>query len=119
MIDRKKDIFKHRGHHINPSEIENVIQAMDGIEFASVVPVPDSATYNLIAAVVKKKDGFEKLEEQNVVDFVANNLPDYKKLHGGAYFVDEFPMTASGKILKRDVKVIALQRYNEKLTKTG
>lgn len=113
VIDRKKEIFKHMGHHINPSEIENVIQSIDAVEFVSVVGIPDAATYNLIAAVIKKKKTHE-LSERDVIQVAAKNLPRYKQLNGGVYFVDDFPETATSKILRHETRNIAIQRYNER-----
>lgn len=51
--------------------------------------------------VVIKSKGFESLTAQDVMDHVAKHLPSYKHLHGGVVFVDEFPTTPSGKIIKR------------------
>ena len=107
--------MKYKGHQINPSEIENIIESIEGVEFVSVVGIPDPVATNLAAAVIVKRPEFEDLTEQFIIDFVAEKLPEYKHLHGGAHFVDELPMTPSGKIQKRFVKVIAMKEYNEKL----
>lgn len=114
VIDRKKEIFKYKGHHINPSEIENVIDGIEGVAFAVVVGIPNPETYNLIAAVIQKKPGYEDLKEQDVVDIVADKLPPYKQLSGGAFFLEKLPMTATGKILKRETKQIAAKLFNDK-----
>ena len=114
VIDRKKEIFKYKGHQINPSELENVIQALKAVEFVAVMGIPNDETYNLAAAVIKKKEGYGDLSEQDVVDFVAQKLPDYKQLHGGAFFVKEFPTTATAKILKRETKEILVKMYKER-----
>lgn len=115
IIDRKKDIMKHKGYQINPSEIENIIAEIEGVEFVSVVGIPDPKATNLPAAIIVKRPEFEELTEQFIVDYVAEKLPEYKHLHGGAYFVDEIPMTANGIIQKRFVKVLAIKEYNERL----
>jgi 4-coumarate--CoA ligase len=114
IIDRKKDIFKCGGHHINPSEIESVIQLIDGVKFVSVVGVANPLTYNLITAVVERKKGFEMLTESQIIEAVARELPAYKQLNGGVYFVDEMPRTVTGKIIKRTTKEIAEKRFAEK-----
>lgn len=113
VIDRKKDIFKYKGHHINPSEIENVIQSIESVELASVVGIPNARTYNLTAAVIKRKKGFKSLTEQDVITYVNQRLPVYKQLHGGVYFVENIPATKNDKILKREVKEIAIKLYQE------
>lgn len=114
VIDRKKEVFKYKGHQINPSEIENVIQALKAVEFVAVLGIPNDETYNLTVAVIKKKEGFAELSEQDVVDFVAQKLPDYKQLHGGVFFVDSFPTTATAKILKRETKEIVVRMFKER-----
>lgn len=39
-------------------------------------------------------------------------MSDYKQLRGGVYFVNSFPMTASGKIIRRKVRDMAIEMYN-------
>lgn len=41
-------------------------------------------------------------------------MSDYKQLRGGVYFVDCLPMTPSGKIIRRKVKEMAIEMYNQK-----
>lgn len=107
--------MKYKGYQINPSEIENIIESIEGVEFVSVVGIPDPVATNLPAAIVVKRPEFDDLTEQFIIDYVTEKLPDYKHLRGGAHFVDELPMTPSGKIQKRFVKVLAIKEYNEKL----
>jgi 4-coumarate--CoA ligase len=108
--------MKHKGYQINPSEIENIIAEIEGVELVSVVGIPHQTATNLPAAVIVKRPEFEDLTEQFIMDYVAEKLPEYKHLHGGAYFVDEIPMTTNGKVQKRFVKVLAMKEYNERLT---
>jgi 4-coumarate--CoA ligase len=107
--------MKYKGYQINPSEIENIIESIEGVELVSVVGIPDQVATNLSAAVIVKRPEFDDLTEQFIMDYVAEKLPEYKHLHGGAHFVDELPITSSGKIQKRFVKIIAMKEYNEKL----
>lgn len=107
--------MKYKGYQINPLEIENIIESLDGIEHVSVVGIPDQVCTNLPAAVIVKRPDFVDLTEQFIIDYVAEKLPEYNQLHGGVYFVDELPMTPSGKIQKRFVKVIAVREYHRRL----
>jgi 4-coumarate--CoA ligase len=107
--------MKYKGYQINPSEIENVIEQIEGVELASVVGIPDTVCTNLPAAVIVKRPNFDDLNEQFIIDYVAEKLPEYKQLHGGVYFVDELPMTQNGQIQKRFVKVIAIKEFNDKM----
>lgn len=103
VVDRKKDILKYKGIHVNPSEIENVIESIEGVQAVSVVGIPDDLCVNLISAGVVKRERFEKLTEKEIIDFVASKLPEYKQLSGGVYFFKKLPTTLSDKVLKKSV----------------
>lgn len=106
--------MKYKGYQVNTSEIESLIESIEGVEQVSVVGIPDPVCTNLPAAIIVKREGFDELSEQFIIDFVAEKLPEYNQLHGGAYFVDDLPMTPSGKVQKRFVKVIAIREYELK-----
>lgn len=50
---------------------------------------------------------------------MTDQLADYKHLEGGVYFIDEFPLTASGKIIRAKVKEIAQNFYRAKTQHFG
>ena len=104
LIDRKKDVFKWKGYHINPSEIEESILSIAGVEQVTVIGVPHPEFQNLATAAVVLKTGFENLSDKQIVNHVAQKLPFYKHLHGGVMFVESLPMTVSGKVLKRAIR---------------
>jgi 4-coumarate--CoA ligase len=104
VVDRIKDIFKYKGFHVNPSEIEQCIQALEGVQQVSVIGIPDEEVQNRATAAVVRKSGFEKLTEREIVEHVSRNLTSIKHLHGGVVFMDSLPMTVSGKILKRAIR---------------
>uniref|UniRef100_A0A1B0GIH5 AMP-binding enzyme C-terminal domain-containing protein n=1 Tax=Lutzomyia longipalpis TaxID=7200 RepID=A0A1B0GIH5_LUTLO len=84
-----------------------------GISQAAVVGIPDPVFTDLPAAVVVQRNGTSVTEEE-LLKLVEKSVPDYKKLRGGVYFVDDFPMTPSGKIRKPKVKELAISLYNAK-----
>lgn len=43
-----------------------------------------------------------------------DHFDDYKRLRGGVYFVDSFPSTLSGKLLRREIRQTAIKLYNER-----
>lgn len=110
VIDRKKEIMKCENCHVNPSEIENVIESIEGVELVSVVGMADPIAKDLPTAVIVKRNGFEHLTGEYVKTFVAQRLPSYKQLHGGVFFVRHLPMTPSGKIQKRLVKDLVAKK---------
>lgn len=111
VIDRKKDIYKYKGHQITPSEIEDVVSEIKGVELVAVVGISNAETYNLTSAVIQKQKGFDHLTEQEIIDHVASKMPEYKHINGGVYFVEAMPRTINGKIIKNDVKEIATKQF--------
>uniref|UniRef100_A0A7G3ARA9 Putative long chain fatty acid acyl-coa ligase n=1 Tax=Lutzomyia longipalpis TaxID=7200 RepID=A0A7G3ARA9_LUTLO len=110
---RKKEILKYNNFHVTPSEIEEILESHPGISQAAVVGIPDPVFTDLPAAVVVQRNGTSVTEEE-LLKLVEKSVPDYKKLRGGVYFVDDFPMTPSGKIRKPKVKELAISLYNAK-----
>lgn len=103
VIDRKKDVMKYKGIQLNPSEIENVIESMKGVEEVSVVGIPDEDCVSLATAAIVKCQGYESLTEKKVVEFVSDRLSVYKQLHGGVEFFEKLPKTLSGKVSRKIV----------------
>lgn len=113
LVDRKKDLIRYNYSHIYPTELEQLIQTLDGVLEVCVVPIKSLEYYEFPAAVVVKiKDS--DLKEQDVLDIVAKNLSDYKKLRGGVFFVDQIPRTKTDKALRRIVTETANILYQER-----
>lgn len=110
IIDRKKEIYKYKGFQFNPSEIENVIQEIDGVRFVAVLGIPDPEVTDLPTAVIVKQDGYEHLSQEDISRVVESKLPESKHLHGGVFFLDELPMTISGKIKKKVLVDIIIEK---------
>jgi acyl-CoA synthetase (AMP-forming)/AMP-acid ligase II len=110
VVDRKKDMIKYLNYQVAPSELENFIVGIKGVLSVCVVGIPDMISGDLAAAIIVK-DKNSDLTEQDVIDDVAGNFPQFKRLHGGAYFVDGMPLTPSGKIKKIEVRKQAARMY--------
>lgn len=114
VVDRKKDILKYMNYQISPSEIENTVLKHPGVKHVCVVGVPDVVCIDLPAAVVVRNTDDIELNEGDIYDLVKSKLSDAKQLRGGVYFVDSIPMTPSGKLLRRLVREIVVNLYNQK-----
>ncbi|GAB0092213.1 4-coumarate--CoA ligase 1 [Sergentomyia squamirostris] len=113
VTDRKKEIMKYSNHHVSPSEIEGIIISHPDVTFVAVVGIPDLVYTDLPAAVVVRKEG-ATVSEGEISDLVASKLSDTKHLRGGVYFVDQLPLTPSGKVQKAKVKEIAIEFYKSR-----
>jgi 4-coumarate--CoA ligase len=84
------------------------------VELVSVVGIPDAKATNLPAALILKRPNFDSLTEHEIMSKVGEKLPFYKQLYGGVYFVDEMPMNANGKILRRVIRDIAIAKHKNR-----
>ncbi|KAJ9603540.1 hypothetical protein H2200_011726 [Cladophialophora chaetospira] len=105
VVDRKKELIKVRAFQVAPPEIEGVLLTHPAIVDAAVIGVPADNDFDgeWPRAYVVRRPGTKPadLTEKHVYDWVAEKLTKYKRLVGGARFVDVIPKNASGKILKR------------------
>lgn len=110
VMGRVKDVILYNENNVSCNELEAFIQKIPGVSLVSAVGVFDGVT-DLPAAVIVKVPG-SALKESEVIHQVADNYPDQYKLRGGVFFIDfdEMPMTNSGKIIRRLVKEIAVQK---------
>lgn len=112
IVGRKKDMLKYNNFQVQPSEIEELIDSIEGVETSCVVGVLNENTGNdIICAFVKKifskTNSSTRITEEEILEYVNSRVIDAKKLRGGVHFVDSFPQTPSGKVKKVDMKKIA------------
>ena len=104
---RLKEMIIRGGENIYPKEIEDVLLDRPDIAEVAVVGVPDPQWGEQVAAVLRSV-GPERPREQELFEYVRERLAPYKTPRVWR-FVDEFPLNASGKILKTEL-VEALTR---------
>ena len=100
--DRIKDMIISGGENIYPAEIENVILSHPGVADVSVIGVPHDKWGETPLAVVVKKDA--DLDEQTVLSHCDGKLARFK-MPTAVRFIDVIPRNASGKALKRDLRL--------------
>jgi len=86
------------GENIYPREIEEFLYTMPGVKDVQVVGVPDAKYGEVVGAFVVLQAGTD-LSEGDVQEFCRARMAHYKAPKY-VFFVDDFPMTASGKIQK-------------------
>ena len=102
MTDRKKDLIISGGENIVPKEVEDVIREMKSVIDVAVIGVPDDKWGEAVKAVVIRENDAE-LTEQDVINYCVKHIAGYKKPKS-VDFVTEFPRSAVGKILKKDIR---------------
>jgi len=108
VVDRRKEMIKYKGFPVAPAEVEAVVLEHPAVRECGVVGRPDAAAGEIPVAFVSLRDGFvagKKLEEE-LCAFVADRLTHYKQPRE-VRFVDAVPKTASGKILRRELRKLS------------
>lgn len=111
VTGRIKDMIIRGGENIYPREIENFLYTMPQIQAIEVVGVPSPKYGEVVGAFITKRPG-AVLNEEDVIDFCRGKISRYK-IPKYIFFVDEFPMTASGKIQKYKLRALSLELLNE------
>jgi fatty-acyl-CoA synthase len=96
---RLKDMVIRGGENLYPREIEELLFTHPGVAEVAVLGVPDDKWGEELAAVVRRAPGHEAVTEQELRSFVRERLSPQKAPRKWA-FLDELPLTPSGKIQK-------------------
>ena len=102
IVDRSKDMIIRGGFNVYPREIEEVLLTHPEVSLAAVIGVPNESHGEEIKAVVIRTDG-STLSEDDLVAWGKEQMAGYKYPRI-VQFVDALPMTATGKILKRELR---------------
>jgi long-chain acyl-CoA synthetase len=105
VVDRRKEMIKYKGFPVAPAEVEAVLLEHPAVRECGVVGRPDAAAGEVPVAFIALRDGFttcRKMEDE-LCAFVADRLTHYKQPRE-VHFVEVVPKTASGKILRRELR---------------
>ncbi len=105
ITGRIKDMIIRGGENIYPREIEEFLYTLNGVKDVQVVGIPDRKYGEVIGAFIILKEG-ANLTEEDVQDFARGRIASYKRPKY-VFFVDSFPLTASGKVQKYKLREIA------------
>lgn len=101
IVDRKKDMILVSGFNVSPNEIEDVISTVPGVVQVGVIGIPDEKSAEVPAAFVVRGD--DALTEGAILAACREVLTSYK-IPKQVHFVDEVPVTLSGKVLRRKLR---------------
>ena len=110
ITDRVKELIKYKGFQVAPAELEGLLTMHPKVADAAVIGVyrVDLASevpraYIVVAPAVAQSSR----TETEIVQWLQDRVARYKRLRGGVRFVEEIPRSASGKILRRLLKIDA------------
>lgn len=103
ISDRLKELIKVNANQVAPAELEAILREHPAILDAVVIGIPHSKCGEVPKAFVIRRPE-SNLSEVDVQLFVAKQVIKYKQLTGGIQFVDHIPKSATGKVLRREVR---------------
>jgi len=110
IVDRVKDLVLVSGFNVYPNEIEDVVTSHPHVEFSAVVGIPDEKTGEAVKLYVVAND--PSLTKDILDAHCRKNLTAYK-IPRQIEFRDELPMSAVGKILRKELRAEALLQHSE------
>jgi long-chain acyl-CoA synthetase len=106
IVDRKKDMVIVSGFNVYPNEVEAVITACHGVAECACIGVPDPKTGEAVRVYVVKSP-FAEVTSDEIVAHCRKELAAYK-VPKQINFVDALPKSNVGKILRRDLRDMAV-----------
>lgn len=102
LVDRKKDMIITGGFNVYAQEVENVLNAHPAVQNSAVVGMPDEYWGEAVCGVVVLKPD-AAADQEEIIAFCKGNLTRYK-VPKRLEFVAELPLSAVGKVLRREVR---------------
>jgi fatty-acyl-CoA synthase len=102
ITGRLKDVFMPGGLNVSPEEVENILYTHPKIKQVSVVGVPDPVMGEVGMAFIELKEG-ERATEEEIIQFCKGGMANFK-VPKYVRFINEFPMTSTGKVQRFKLK---------------
>jgi cyclohexanecarboxylate-CoA ligase len=104
IAGRRKDIIIRKGENVSARELEELLAEHPATLEVAVVGVPDPACGEIACAVIRPRAGVVPPTLAELADYLARRGLSRRKLPERLELVEDFPRTASGKILKRALR---------------
>jgi fatty-acyl-CoA synthase len=111
ITGRLKEMIIRGGENIYPREIEDLIFTHPKVAEVAVFGIPDEYFGEEIMAWVELHEG-ENATKEEIRDFCKDKIAHFK-IPKHIWFVDEFPMTVTGKLQKFRMREIAVERMRK------
>lgn len=105
IVDRKKDVILVSGFNVYPNEVEERIANVIGVKEVGVIGLPDADTGEKVCAYVVTDS--IALSQEQIMEHCREHLARFK-VPKSIKFVDELPKSPIGKILRRELRKMAI-----------
>jgi len=106
IVDRIKDMVLRNGYSVYPREIEDVLYTHEQVQSVAVLGVPDERVGEEVVAVVMPRPGADEGVLQAELNALARTRLAAYKYPRRYVMVESMPLGPTGKILKRDLRVL-------------
>ncbi|EAU82590.1 AMP binding protein [Coprinopsis cinerea okayama7 len=112
IMDRKKEMLKYKGHQIAPAELESVLMENPEVGDVGVIGIMDVYSGNELPrayvrpanADILKSPTLKKAFELRLAKWFEGHVSNYKFLRGGVIAIPDVPKSATGKILRKELR---------------
>ncbi|CAB3649120.1 acyl-CoA synthetase [Trinickia soli] len=107
FVGRNDDVITSAGYRIGPGPIEDCLLGHPAVRMAAVVGVPDATRTEIVKAFIVLNEGFAPGDAlvREIQEHVRTRLAAHEYPRAIA-FVDSLPMTATGKIVRRELRTL-------------
>lgn len=117
ITGRAKDLIIRGGHNIDPAVIEEALAGHEAVAMVGAIGQPDNFAGELPCVYVELVSGV-KASEKELLEFAAKHIPERAAQPKHVEIISEMPKTAVGKVLKNELRKLAISRvYNVALKK--
>ena len=104
FVGRMDDVITSAGYRIGPGPIEDCLISHPAVKEAAVVGVPDPERTEIVKAFIVLRDGQQPSDDlvRSIQDHVRSRLSAYEYPRA-VEFIDALPMTATGKVIRKDL----------------
>ncbi|MBU4374627.1 MAG: AMP-binding protein, partial [Euryarchaeota archaeon] len=115
---RADDICKSSGYRIGPFEVESAVDSHEAVLESAMVPSPDPMRGEIVKVFVVLKERYEPSEElvKDIQQHVKKMTAPYKYPRV-IEFIKELPKTISGKIKRRELRIIEFEKKRDVIEK--
>ncbi len=100
VLDRRVDLIVTGGENVAPSEVEAILVQHPGVRRAAVFPLADSRWGQIVAAAVEPTGD---TTDEAILAFCRSRLPAFK-VPKRVHILEELPLSASGKVLRTELR---------------
>jgi acetyl-CoA synthetase len=115
FVGREDDVIESGAYRIGPGELEDCLMKHEAVALAAVVGIPDKVRGEIVKAFIVAKEGVkvDKALEDSIKQHVKTKLEAY------AYpreieFVKELPMSTTGKIMRKELRRMDMEKKAKK-----